>query len=175
MKHDYPEHTFEARLSDTQARRLLDEFLDGTTSIAQERMLYSYFRSTADIPDDLRRYGLMMGWLEEGMPQPAAKAARRPIGRMIAFGASVAAMLAVVVTLAVGYSGRSSEQYALYEGSYVVTDGHRETDLRSIMPKLLRTEALAEAAVSQAASRAEAYTSAVNDEMAREINDILDF
>lgn len=178
MKHDYSTHTIDARLSEPQARRLLEEFFDGATSTAQERMLYDYFRTTPDLPADLRRYGLMMGWLEEGMPEPAVAASaaprRRPFGQIIAIGASVAAMLAVVVTLGVGYSSRASEQYALYEGSYVVTNGHRETDLRTIMPRLQRTEALAEAAVSDASLREVANMTAADDDMAREINDILD-
>lgn len=161
-------------LTESRARRLLTEFFDGTTSVEEERQLYGYFRAATDLPDDLRRYALLLGWLDEGMPQQQKR--RTPARLFWAFVASTAAMLAIVVTLGFNYAEESADRYAMYEGSYIVRNGHKVTDLRSIMQQLHEAEATADASIRTTHPLAKRITNgAMDPEMRRAVSEILDY
>lgn len=135
---------------------LISRFLDGETSLDEEKALYAFF-SRPDVPEELEPYRRMFGWYSslasagEAM-QPAnvttALPAAMPTGKRPRFRllrpwqwGAVAAMLALLFT--VGFFLRTPsipEEYLAYEGSYIVRDGKKITDLRIVVPEILRTQ-----------------------------------
>lgn len=49
---------------------LLSHFMDGTSTLDEERILAQYFR-TEQVPDEWLAYKEMFAWFDEGMPEPA--------------------------------------------------------------------------------------------------------
>lgn len=127
MKHD-----------EQQIRQLIERFLEGVTSNSEEQMLYDYFRR--DVPRSLRKYQPMFRWYADGMPE------REPKRRSMWPRLAVAASLSAAIGGGVVYFNREQvdEHLAQYEGSYIVRNGQKITDLQKIMPDLLRVQAKAE-------------------------------
>lgn len=48
-------------------RKLIDKFMDGTSSLDEERILADYFRQETDIPADLEPYRKMFAYFDGGM------------------------------------------------------------------------------------------------------------
>ena len=135
---------------------LISRFLDGETSLDEEKALYAFF-SRPDVPEELEPYRRMFGWYSSLASageaiQPAnvttALPAAMPTGKRPRFRllrpwqwGAVAAMLALLFT--VGFFLRTPsipEEYLTYEGSYIVRDGKKITDLRIVVPEILRTQ-----------------------------------
>ena len=57
-------------------RALLRRFMDGETSLDDERLLAEYFRNHP-VPEDLRPYHDMFAWFDRGMPPAATPWLRR--------------------------------------------------------------------------------------------------
>ena len=57
-------------------RALLRRFMDGETSLDDERLLAEYFRDHP-VPEDLRPYHDMFAWFDRGMPPAATPACGR--------------------------------------------------------------------------------------------------
>lgn len=55
-----------------EIQQLLDEFLDGMTTVEQEQRLAEYFRSATDIPSEWEPFRRMFGWFDNGMQEPLA-------------------------------------------------------------------------------------------------------
>ena len=135
---------------------LISRFLDGETSLDEEKALYAFF-SRPDVPEELEPYRRMFGWysslasageamqptdITTALPaaMPTEKRPRFRLLRPWQWGA-VAAMLALLFT--VGFFLRTPsipEEYLAYEGSYIVRDGKKITDLRIVVPEILRTQ-----------------------------------
>ena len=56
---------------------LVDRFLEGRTTNAEEHELYEWF-ATADVPDKWSDLKAMFAWYAEGMPDKAAPAKPKP-------------------------------------------------------------------------------------------------
>lgn len=126
-------------ISDQQARELMDRFLDGSTSLAEEKKLYSYFRR-ANIAPDMEQHRDMMRWYASGMAQ------KKALNFSAAWKGAVAS--AVIIAAGVGaaflkHASTGPAYYAQYEGSYVMINGEKVTNLKEIMPYLNSTEMLA--------------------------------
>ena len=127
-----------AIISDEAARRLTAEFLDGNTEPAQERQLYDYYAS-GRVADDLKGYCDMFAMYASLTPAPVrnSKPARRVIWSAAASVAVIAAVGAAF--LPVGTDGQSDCE-SLYAGSYIIRDGKKITDIKTIMPLLRRAD-----------------------------------
>ncbi len=129
-------------ISHDEARVLTELFMAGVTTCADEKDLYTYYNG-ADVAPDLEQYRDMMRWYASGMT--AAKPKRKMTRRVVRIWqmAGIAAMLAVVITAGIAYMDRQHElreTYAMYEGSYVIRDGKKITDLNEILPDIKRAE-----------------------------------
>lgn len=51
-------------------RQLLGKFMDGETTVDEERYISEWFRSHPDVDGDLADYRVMFGWFDDGMPMP---------------------------------------------------------------------------------------------------------
>lgn len=127
-----------------QIAELVEKFLDGRTTNAEERELYAWF-STAEVPEEWSDLKAMFTWYEEGMPeQTQTKQAEKPRSRRsmwLSLGsvAGIAASVALIITLMpsdiddyVDLSHPTPNQVNMYEGSYIVEQGVRTDDLAYI-------------------------------------------
>lgn len=144
-------------LTDDEARRLLERFDAGLTSVAEERDLYAYFRRKT-LPADLEPMRGLMAWYERGCVGEPAQAApvaepsrRRRKMRFSMLGAAASAALLIgigITLLTVGHKESDDSFATLYAGSYVIRDGKKITDPDLIRDEILRTEALADSLAS---------------------------
>ena len=80
-------------------RALLRRFMDGETSLDDERLLAEYFRDHP-VPEDLRPYHDMFVWFDRGMPPAATPRLRRlRVLRRVAVAACVAGLVGIGVWL----------------------------------------------------------------------------
>ena len=144
-------HIFNHTVSHSEARRLTALFMDGDTTLAQERLLYRYFSQT-DVADDLQEYREMFMLLAQvANEEPSAKDASGGSGsifRWLAVAASVALILTIGVALLQPDSECAYDPACfaqVYGGSYVVRNGQRITDPAEIEREVRRAEEYMEA------------------------------
>lgn len=122
-------------------------FLDGATTPAQEKVIYSYFASHADA-GELERYRPMFEWyasLPCAEPERKPSRSRRMSARLAAAAAVVAAVVATAfVWFTPAERGHDESLYAVYQGSYMVRDGKRITDISAIYSQIVSAEATAD-------------------------------
>ena len=126
-----------AMMKEKEIQQLIERFLGGATTNAEEQMLYDYFNSK-DVADSLRPYREMFRWYAAGMPEQKAKPSKRPYAKWLAIAASM--LLLVGIGFGYRYYQEQQELYAIYEGSYIIRDGIKNTDIRQILPELQATE-----------------------------------
>lgn len=153
------------KINDNEARLLMEQFLDGSTSTAMEQQLYDYF-SGKTLPPDLEQYREMMNWYASLAPrqQSAKKTRRLRLPRWAAIAASFAVIIAVAIPLYRDYETRR-DLLATYEGSYIIRDGVRYDYIPEIINELNEADAYV-ASVSNAFSG-----DIVADELRRMLSD----
>ena len=124
-------------MEEIRIRQLIERFLDGATTNAEEQMLYDYFAGE-DIAPELMQYRDMFRWYSAGMPEMKAKQRRMPLRRILALAASV--LLLVGIGFGIHRYQQQQAEYALYEGSYIIRNGVKTTDISKILPELKATE-----------------------------------
>ncbi|MBD5219108.1 MAG: hypothetical protein HDS72_02510 [Bacteroidales bacterium] len=144
-----------AVMSHDEVRELVARFMDGATEPAQEKALYSFFSMApaGSLEPDLEALRPMFGWYAGLQEAAATEPVRRSWwirfrGRVIA-GAAAAAVVAVMVTAGIGLFGKkqpaaTDSLYASYEGSYIVRNGVRTTDLAVIYATVAAAEHMAD-------------------------------
>ncbi len=135
-------------INDNNIIQWIDRFLAGETSCAEEKSLYEYF-SRNSIADEAKPYREMMNWYATGMEAPLPQPEKKTLTGIFPwrYVASIAATIALICTLAIAYiknHDRLHDEYAIYEGSYIIRDGQKITDLNEILPELLQAEAFIE-------------------------------
>ncbi len=125
-------------------------FMEGETTNAEEQAIYRFFH-TEEVPEHLKPYTDMFAWYEEGMPEEKLpKPKTRPLWVRIPlelWSMGIAAMLVIGIGLGIvlSFGDSTNEEWSCYEGSYVEVNGKRITDVKTIMPIILKTLAEAEA------------------------------
>lgn len=140
-------------LSNADVSTLIDRFLDGATSPAEEKALYKFYADSpaGSLEDSLEQYRPMFSWY--GSMTPASR--RRPVWRYAGVAASVAVLTAAAFTVFGPAHTDSNGLYACYEGSYVVRDGRRISDLNAIHVQLARAEYTADSLLAAAERQAD--------------------
>lgn len=127
----------------------IDRFLNAETTLDEERELYEWF-SRPDIPAEAMRWREMFGWYEglgTESAQPAVDRSKPSPLRILPLTrwqwTGVAAMLAVLLTVGLWMRPTHTElsEYQAYEGSYIMRDGKKITDLSVVVPEVQRIEA----------------------------------
>lgn len=128
----------------------IQRFMEGETTNAEEQAIYRFFH-TEEVPEHLKPYTDMFAWYEEGMPEETLpKSKTRPLWVRIPlelWSMGIAAMLVIGIGLGIvlSFGDSTNEEWSCYEGSYVEVNGKRITDVKTIMPIILKTLAEAEA------------------------------
>lgn len=139
------------KIDHTNAKEWMERFLDGVTTCDQEKELYEYFHQE-NLPEEMEQYRAMMAWYENGLSDTQSDVSTRKGNRTIRWHKiwqwmSIAASVALIATAGVQYykwhETRLAE-YALYEGSYIVRDGKKITDIAMILPELKKADAMIE-------------------------------
>ncbi len=88
-------------------KRLIEKFMDGNTSVDEERELQQYFRNADKLPADLEPYAEMFRYFADGMPEQAGllketggekKHRKTSIRRYVGWAIGVAATVAAIIT-----------------------------------------------------------------------------
>lgn len=136
---------FEKRAA-RRLQRLIDRYMEGATTLAEERQLFGAFAS-GRYPAALEEYADMFcgcAAVAGIKPEEVRTPARRRIIR-IALTATTGVAAAVLLCLTLATNMRRAELERVYGGSYVIVNGERIDDLSKIMPQIERTLADAEA------------------------------
>ncbi len=124
---------------------LIERFFEGMTSNEEEKELYGFFAQDT-IPEHLQKYKPVFDYFDKGIVEDTKAEDREKIlvnipkkkksGLFIIAGvaASVLILLSVYFLF-----GRSTKQFDPYEGSYIVRNGVRITDMEQIRPELEAT------------------------------------
>ncbi len=142
-------------INDNNISQWVERFLDGETTCAEEQELYRYF-SRRDLPAGMEQYREMFAWysslgagnnekLLENATGKADKSIKARLLRMrpwqwISVAASIAVLIAIWFTFYPSGASDLSEEYMAYEGSYIIRDGKKITDLNIVVPEILRHE-----------------------------------
>ncbi len=129
-------------MTESQIKKLIGDFLDGTTTPAQEEKLYAYFATHSKLPAELERYRAMFGWYSSLPRKKASASAGRRLWWSAA--AAIAVLAAVGIALVKIEPAADSELYACYRGSYVICNGKKNTDLSEIYRQVALAEATAD-------------------------------
>lgn len=120
---------------------LLERFFDGQTSNAEEQELYSFFTGP-DVPEMLRSYQPVFSYFDTGIKKELNGQVTKskpfflklPLKKWLWAGACVAASLLLLLLHSQG--GDRQAPFNPYEGSYIVRNGVRITDMNKILPEL---------------------------------------
>lgn len=117
----------------SEIRILIGRFLDGETSVSDEIRLYELFQRP-DLPPELESYRSMMQWYASLSATPqSAKPRIRLKPFYIAAAAAVTAIVVSLATLSVRQSIKERDYFAQYEGSYMISNGKKITDVRTVL------------------------------------------
>lgn len=120
--------------------KLLSAFFDGTTTTADEKELYRFFRRT-DIPDHLKPYQSVFDYFEIGLKEECSTLKKerylteRPKKKRWIMWAGIAASLLLFVSVGI-QTHAGHKEFNPYEGSYIIRNGVRIDDPETIKPEL---------------------------------------
>lgn len=129
-------------ISDDHARRLTQEFLDGSTTIEQEQTLYRYYAGR-HIAADLECYRSMFEWyvqLELRSHRDEESRAKRKRFLVAAAAITVLALVGAGFLFSPAPSSGDLSLERMYAGSYIIRDGKKITDIKQILPELRRAD-----------------------------------
>lgn len=155
------------RVTNENVEQVIDRFMEGQTSNAEEAALYRFFREE-DIPERLKMYKPMFAYFAGGMKEEdlpsigknkitssttlvPMESLPRENGKVWRWKRVVWPLVSGVAACFIGVTlfthyEQQQELYSSYSGSYVIEHGRRLSDIRSIMPRLESVEAHADAA-----------------------------
>lgn len=144
-------------------KTLIDKFLSGETTIAEEKRLKQYFAPGNTVDPSLECYRQMFSFYSElSHRQKACKTAppfKRRSRRVFAWISSAAA---VALLVGAGLSQRFSQADDLasfYAGSYATVNGKRLTDIEDILKAQAEADAFCQRVEDMAAADFERLTS----------------
>ena len=132
-------------IDDNNIKIWLNRFFDGETTCEEERELFSYFLQK-NILLEVEQYREMMLWYDAGLQVSQKNAIEENNVKNRWFMSqyiSIAASIVIVLTVGFSYIKQNlhnKELYEIYEGSYIIENGVRNTDLSEILPILQENE-----------------------------------
>ena len=96
----------EERYTKEYIARLLNRFMEGATTIEEERLLADYFRKTEHVPEEWSDYRRMFDWFSEGMPMKETA----PRRRWWPWAAAAAVITAIIIAFSI--PGKETPQVA---------------------------------------------------------------
>lgn len=146
-------------MENKEIKLLIDKFLDGETTLAEERKLYAYFRSDHKFPEYLHYREMFLDFVAvqqlsehiEETPKQLTRTNTVTLRRIIAIAASLLFLLGIYIF----YGQYQDHQLARkYAGSYTIVNGVRNDNLHEIKGKLKETFAEADRIAQKVQSQA---------------------
>lgn len=127
-------------MDEQKAKEQIERFLNGETTNAEEKELYEFFAGK-DVPHSLKNYQPMFAWYAGGMQRELPRKHRTtfPLWKKLSIAASVVIILSVGLGV---YHHIDNQKYAYLEGSYIIRNGKKITDIKTILPELRQTNKL---------------------------------
>lgn len=130
-------------MQDEQINNLVERFLDGETTLAEEKQLYDYFSQNENVDESLLPYAEYFRDLAVlPSPQKEEKPRKRPRWTIRWTQRAVGAAAAVLISLGGMWIYTLQEERhlaQLYGGSYMIVDGKRYDNLREIKDDIRQT------------------------------------
>ena len=125
---------------------LVERFFEGETTQKEERELYAFF-STKTVPEDLQQYQSVFqyfaGDLEKELQIVPKKqtSIHRKSKKRVAYIVSVAASVLIIVSVGLNFlfPDKNNSVTNPYEGSYIIRDGVKITDMKIVLPEIEAT------------------------------------
>ncbi len=151
MKHQKP-------LTEECAASLVAAFLDGATTPAQEESLYAFFHNSPEgtLSSEMEACRPMFEWyagLKAQKPRPAVSFWGR--FKYVGVACATAALVAGASFIAKDAMAYDNPLYAQYDGSYIVRNGQRISDMDIILSTVMQAERLADSLETVAAREEE--------------------
>lgn len=161
-------------IDDKNINEWLIRFFNGDTSCDEEKTLFAYFRQT-NIPSSVEQYREMMEWYDNGLQREynedeiSQKKSwiLKPVYRYISLVASIVILFTVGLNI-IKVEKRNRELielYEIYDGSYIMENGIKNTDLSEILSEVQRVESLVDKAFEESLQQT---LEGVEDPMERE-------
>jgi len=118
---------------------LLERFFDGQTTVKEERELYLFFKQDV-IPEELIRYQQVINYFESGIAEETELSVKPTLvskRKWIVWSGIAASFLLMLFTSL--YFLKNRDISDPFEGSYIIRNGVRITDLDLIRPELEAT------------------------------------
>jgi hypothetical protein len=124
-------------MKNKRMEKLVGRFLDGATTIAEERELYDFF-ADGDVPEHLEPYREMFAWFDGGLAGEARRpvTVSRPRRGFVKAALSAAAVVALVLLL------RPEPEPETYIEMYMIQNGVKITDPAIVRPALEASQAV---------------------------------
>lgn len=144
-------------LTHDQLRSLVELFLDGGTTPAQEQALYRAFSSApvGSLPSDLEANRLMLAWFDSYSTSVARPKKISFFRRYVIAGiaCTLAAMIGVGFYLVKSDSANANPLIAQYNGSFMIENGRKITDVNKIFNKIMEAERMTDSLERVAANQ----------------------
>ena len=118
-------------------KRLLERFMAGETTLAEEQYLYRIFADNKDL-GAFEAYRPRFAWYAAAAPAPRRKAPRRWL--RLAAAACLVLTVAIVALMGINHHNEQNELYAHLQGSYVRINGQNIPDVSKIYDRQLSAE-----------------------------------
>lgn len=128
------------------AKEWVERFMNGETNNDEEQALYRFFAQKG-LPRELKKYQAMFAWYAGGMKEPLPVHTHHRHIRQLYIRISIAAAIVLASGAGVKYYlayQQQQEELEIYEGSYIIRNGKKITDLKKILPELKRSDRMAE-------------------------------
>ncbi len=122
----------------------MERFMAGETTNAEEKALIGFFNGPS-VPADMERYRYMMMFYDRGLqlPNESPSTKKRPFFRpwqWVSIAATIVLLCTVTFSFMKTRQKYAPDEYAIYEGSYIVRNGEKITDIEKIMPEIQKAE-----------------------------------
>ena len=123
---------------------LIESFFEGQTSNEDERELYAFF-SGENVPEHLLPYCPVFEYFETGIKEEEhnnqiinLKNIKSTLNKKITIWAGIAASLLLLISFGIHHFVQEKE-FNSYEGSYIIRNGIKITDLKIVVPEIKKT------------------------------------
>ena len=125
---------------------LVERFFEGKTTCEEEQELYTFF-SGDTVPEDLQQYQPIFQYFTDELKQelqavPLKQTPTRRKGmKRIAYIISMAASVLLIVSIGINilFPRKNNQETNPYEGSYIVRNGVKITDMKIVQPEIEAT------------------------------------
>ena len=116
---------------------LVERFFQGETTMEEEKEIYAFYASYPQLPEDLESYREMFAAFDAISLESMAQERHHHHHRLlyVISGIAAAVLLCVGIFIAVDIH-QDSVLASNYEGSYMIVNGERITDLSRIKPEI---------------------------------------